>query len=161
MDGSELGPACRPCVRACVVLTTSSGSCAQGFNRMAVHRNHSGDHWQSHCSWEGQAKWSFHEECKPPQCNPLDFAILLHEEEQYLMKASLFINISYRVFSVCLIAVSVTSPWYIWCLIRAKSRSYRDKSQGSERSEKTAVAWSLPAVEKQSEGTIQHQPKVT
>lgn len=40
----------------------------------------------------------------------LDLAILLHEEEQHLMKASLSINISYHVFSFCLIVFSVTSP---------------------------------------------------
>lgn len=149
---------CRLCIRACVVLTSSSDGCTQGFNRMTVHRSHSG---RVTALERGQAKWSFHEGCKPPQCNPLDFAILLHEEEQYLMKASLFINISYHVFSFCLIVVFATSPWYIWCLIRAKSRSYRDKRQESEGNEKTAVAWRPPAVEKQSEGTIQHHPKVT
>lgn len=45
----EPGAACRLYVRACVVLTGSSGGCTQRFSRISVRRNHSGDQWQS-CS---------------------------------------------------------------------------------------------------------------
>lgn len=44
----ELGAVCRLCIRACVFLTGSSGGCTQRFNGTSVHRNHSGDQWQSY-----------------------------------------------------------------------------------------------------------------
>lgn len=115
MDGGwlELGAVCRVCLRACVVVAVhlvvvcrdSTGLACKdstvGTNGRAVMITAlSGD----------RLSGPFHRGCKPRQCNPLDLAHLPQEEEQYLMKASLFINTSYHVLSFYLIAFSPTSP---------------------------------------------------
>lgn len=82
----ELGAVCRLCIRACVVLTSSSSGCIQRFNRISMHRTAAGTSGRaviSHCSafGEGRLNDPFYKGCKPPQWNRLDLAYLFSEEK--------------------------------------------------------------------------------